>query len=42
MTEETYRCDVCSQEFGDRGSLAEHMITDHSTKTIEVQEGEQK
>lgn len=42
MPEETFTCDVCSQEFDSRESLADHMVVNHSTKTIEVEEGEQK
>lgn len=42
MTDETYRCDVCDQEFSDRDSLADHMVVNHAQKTIIVEEGESK
>lgn len=42
MVEEIFICDVCNQEFGDRDSLAGHMVTNHSQKRIEVGEGEEK
>lgn len=40
--EVTYTCSACGQTFGDENSLSSHMVTNHSTRTDVLQEGEAK
>ncbi len=42
MAKTTYMCSVCQQTFNDVNSLSEHMITNHTTKTEIIEEGEEK
>lgn len=42
MAEVTYTCTPCGQTFPDESSLTDHQLTDHSTKTEVVAEGEAK
>ncbi len=42
MSDITYTCTACNQEFSDESSLKNHMVQDHTTKTETVVEGEAK
>lgn len=42
MAEVKYTCAVCGQEFTDEYTLSQHMITNHSTKDVTTEEGEEK